>query len=536
MIGKAVSHFLIREKLGEGGMGQVYLAEDTDLGRRVALKFLPPSHDPDPANRERLLQEARIAASLNHPGICTIHEIGATDDGRQFIAMEYIAGETLEEHLAGEPLAEDRALELIRKIAQGLAHAHAAGIIHRDIKASNIMITPAGEPKILDFGLARLETGPRLTRPGSIMGTMAYMSPEQVQGEDPDRLLPVFNVMILTAAVVLVVNLLRKEFRSHFLLRKLVMGGLTALVFIVLENLRSLHLVVLPFDFEVFGVVILFGTLGYLAVSHLIGVTRRLTSLEQELATARQIQKSILPHNPPRLPGLDIATRYLPMTEVAGDFFDFARIDDKCCGFLIADVSGHGVPAALIAAMVKVAFLAQADHHRRPDRLFTGMNEMLGHRLEGQFVTAGYAFVDTGAGKLHYAGAGHPPLIVRSPDGRIRELASQGLMLEPFPEAEYATAECDLHAGDRVLLYTDGIVETFNRQEEEFGDRRLKDLLTSCSELSPEQVADRLIQEIKAWADTGSDGSLGDDLTMIVIDVLPGGDDHAQGNPRTHHR
>jgi len=186
LIGKVISHFRILEKLGEGAMGQVYLAEDTDLGRRVALKFIPPSPDPHSQNEVRLLQEARIAASLNHPGICTVYEIGETGDGRRFIAMENITGETLEDRLAGEPLEVDQTLELIQKIAQGLAHAHSAGIIHRDIKTSNIMITSDGEPKILDFGLARLSSAPRLTRPGTVMGTMAYMSPEQVQGEDPD--------------------------------------------------------------------------------------------------------------------------------------------------------------------------------------------------------------------------------------------------------------------------------------------------------------------------------------------------------------
>ncbi len=186
MIGKVISHFRILEKLGEGAMGQVYLAEDTDLGRRVALKFIPPSPEPNSQNEVRLLQEARIAASLNHPGICTVYEIGETGEGRRFIAMENISGETLEDRLTGEPLELDQTLDLIRKTAQGLAHAHAAGIIHRDIKTSNIMITSEGEPKILDFGLARLATAPRLTRPGTVMGTMAYMSPEQVQGEDPD--------------------------------------------------------------------------------------------------------------------------------------------------------------------------------------------------------------------------------------------------------------------------------------------------------------------------------------------------------------
>ena len=187
--------------------------------------------------------------------------------------------------------------------------------------------------------------------------------------------------MILAGAVVIVTSLLQPESRNHPELKKLVIGGLCSLVFIVLENLRSLDLVRISFDVEWIGVVILYGTLGYIAVDHFIGVERRLTALQQELATARQIQFSILPRDPPVTPRLAIATRYLPMTEVAGDFFDFAKVDAERCGFLIADVSGHGVPAALVAAMVKVAFQAQACHRETPERVLAGMNEMLGHIL-----------------------------------------------------------------------------------------------------------------------------------------------------------
>ena len=187
MIGKSISHFRILEKLGEGGMGQVFLAHDTDLDRRVALKFLPPSPQNVSESQVRLLQEARLAASLNHPNICTVHEIGETDDGGRFIAMENVPGESLEERLDRGHMEWPEARDQIRKIARGLAHAHTADIIHRDIKPSNIMITPEGEPKILDFGLARLTADPRLTRTGAVMGTMAYLSPEQLLGEDPDN-------------------------------------------------------------------------------------------------------------------------------------------------------------------------------------------------------------------------------------------------------------------------------------------------------------------------------------------------------------
>ncbi len=343
---------------------------------------------------------------------------------------------------------------------------------------------------------------------------------------DPLRFVQAFDILILAGAAVIVATLLQPGSRKHPGLKKLVIGGLCSLVFIVLNNLSSLGLVRIP-DVEWIGVVILFGTLGYMTVGHFIGIERRLTALQQELATARQIQFSILPHESPATKHMAIATRYLPMTEVAGDFFDFAEIDAQRCGFLIADVSGHGVPAALIAAMVKVAFKTQAACWESPAQVLTGMNEILGHRRDGQFVTAGYAFIDTTTGKLRYAGAGHPPLYIVSGGDEVQELSPEGLMLGPFPEARFVEAKRDLAPGDRILMYTDGMVEAFNRQDEEFGEERLKRLLCAGTGLSAEEMADRLLLEIKDWAGIGEGDTLEDDLTLIIIDFLPGGSVHA---------
>lgn len=344
---------------------------------------------------------------------------------------------------------------------------------------------------------------------------------------DPHRLLYVFNILILLGAVVIVTSLLQRETRNHPELKVLIIGGVCSLLFIVLENLRSLDLIPVRFDVEWIGVIIFYGVLGYIAVGHLIGVERQLAALHQELETARRIQFSILPHESPATTHLAIATRYQPMAEVAGDYFDFAHIDAQRCGFLIADVSGHGVPAALIASMVKVAFQAQAEHREIPEQVLAGMNGILGHRLEGQFVTAGYAFIDTASGKLRYAGAGHPPLYILSSGGELCELASEGLMLGPFAEARYAGTERNLLPGDRILMYSDGIIEVFNRRGEEFGVRRLKDILCQETGLTAEEMADRLLLETKTWAGIGKGGTLEDDLTLIIIDVLSGGNHRA---------
>ena len=185
MIGKEISHYRILSKLGEGGMGVVYKAEDLALGRTVALKFLPPDSVAREEDRARLVHEARAAAALLHPNICPIHEI-AESEGRIFIAMACIEGRSLKDRIAEGPLPLDETLSIARQIGDALASAHAKGIIHRDIKPGNVMLTNEGRPMLMDFGLAKVSGATKLTRTGTTMGTVAYMSPEQVKGVEAD--------------------------------------------------------------------------------------------------------------------------------------------------------------------------------------------------------------------------------------------------------------------------------------------------------------------------------------------------------------
>jgi TolB-like protein len=187
MIGETISHYKILEKLGQGGMGEVYRAEDTKLKRIVALKVLPAELVRDEEARSRFLREAQAASALQHENICAIHEIGETPDGRPFICMDCYDGVTLKEKIAAAPLAIGDAIETAEQIAAGLAEAHGAKIVHRDIKPANVMVTRRGVAKILDFGLAKPAGAATLTKASSTMGTVAYMSPEQARGDEVDH-------------------------------------------------------------------------------------------------------------------------------------------------------------------------------------------------------------------------------------------------------------------------------------------------------------------------------------------------------------
>jgi serine/threonine protein kinase len=186
MIGRTVSHYRIIERLGGGGMGVVYKAEDMALRRFVALKFLPPEMTRDLEAKSRFVAEARAASSVDHPNICTVHEIGETEDGQLFICMTLYAGGNLCTKIRGGQLAVSEALRICIQTGKGLAKAHAQGIVHRDIKPANIMLTDEGQVKIVDFGLAKLAGQSALTRSGRAAGTLAYMSPEQARGESVD--------------------------------------------------------------------------------------------------------------------------------------------------------------------------------------------------------------------------------------------------------------------------------------------------------------------------------------------------------------
>jgi sigma-B regulation protein RsbU (phosphoserine phosphatase) len=248
-------------------------------------------------------------------------------------------------------------------------------------------------------------------------------------------------------------------------------------------------------------------------------IAQQLQAINVELEMARQIQLSILPRDTPKLSGLEIAARYIPMTSVAGDFYDFIIVDDKHVGVLIADVSGHGLPSALIASMLQVALTAQAVNASDPARVLSGLNQALCGKFERNFVTAAYVYVDMEKKMMTYAGAGHPPILFwRSSPGKVSEIVENGLFLGMFPEATYASLQLPVASNDRVVLYTDGIPETKSPSEQEFGTARFMKFMDNNQTLPIDHFADGLLDELARWSGQPRGQGQQDDITVLTID------------------
>jgi phosphoserine phosphatase RsbU/P len=247
-------------------------------------------------------------------------------------------------------------------------------------------------------------------------------------------------------------------------------------------------------------------------------LAQQLATIQKELETARQIQLSILPKEVPQLLDLDIAARYIPMTAVAGDFYDFIRAGERQLAVLVADVSGHGMPAALIASMLKIALAGQVVNAADPAKVLAGLNQALCGKFQHHFVTAAYVFVDIEKQTLTYAGAGHPPLLLWGGHNEgVREVEENGLFLGKFPWATYTSVELPFSQDSWALLYTDGIPETTNNSGQEFATSRFIQFLKSDKSSSADQFVDRLLHEVSVWAGRGENVELDDDITVVAL-------------------
>jgi phosphoserine phosphatase RsbU/P len=293
--------------------------------------------------------------------------------------------------------------------------------------------------------------------------------------------------------------------------------GLSIFVAVVLwDNLKGVFSISSP-RIEPFGFVAFLGSLGYVAARRTLQRDQQLSEIQKELEVARRIQLSILPAEFPNSAHFRVAARYVPMTSVAGDFYDYIVADNQQAGILIADVSGHGVPAALIASMVKLAAASQRPIAADPSRLLSRMNSALFGNTQDQFVTAAYVHLNSESRELRYSAAGHPPMLLLR-DDRIIQVEENGLILASFDFAAYSNATRRLETGDRILLYTDGIVEASNASGDFLGHDALCELLRKTAGLSSSEAADSIMSSVRQWA-----AKQEDDLTVLVCDYVGDG-------------
>ncbi len=336
---------------------------------------------------------------------------------------------------------------------------------------------------------------------GLFFGTFAF---------GPLRIFGLINdVIIISLLAVLVVQTRSKlaTGRDFVIIRR---GLVVFAAFALCKNFASI--LNRPFNLEAIGFAFFLGTLGYVAARRTLERDYQLGELQRELEVATRIQMANLPPAYPNSSSFSVASRYVPMTSVAGDFYDFLVADETQAGLLIADVSGHGVPAALIASMVKLAASSQRAHAAEPAALLSGMNAALCGNTQDQFVTAAYVHLDAASASLRYSAAAHPPLLLLR-DGAVRAIEENGLLLGAFPSAVFSTAVHPLAPGDRLVLYTDGVIEAADAKQEEFGQSRLQALLRKGAHLAPQAAADLIIGSVQTWSK-----SQDDDLTVLVCD------------------
>ncbi len=337
-----------------------------------------------------------------------------------------------------------------------------------------------------------------------------------------DTLLPYNNFLAVCAviclATVVVVPRLSKRFLT-FPNRILTLGTLIFTADALFRNVWGwlrLPRIELPLLDELAFACFLF-SFAYVAAQKVFANERRLLSIENELDVARQIQASILPTNVPHVESLRISALYQPMTAVGGDFYEFLPIDAHHVGFLVADVSGHGVPAALIAAMLKVAIQSVLPCASAPAEVMQGLNRVLLDQLHGQFVTAAYMWLDLEKRIGLYSAAGHPPLL-RWRAGTLERIECNGLLFGVMPEPDYPVCALELDPGDRFLLCTDGVLEPENAAGEPFGDLALELTMRKNQAHTPAELLDDLLEDIRRWQPAPA--AQQDDITLVAVDVL----------------
>lgn len=336
---------------------------------------------------------------------------------------------------------------------------------------------------------------------------------------------PVNRVLLFLWFFVWIANVLfiRRQRTAELIVLRISL--LAVLVGPVNDNLVNLHLLPWEFSLQLPGFIVLLIGLGYIAAHRFFSNEKKLLMIQHEIEIARRIQQSNLPGDLRPHPGINIVARYVPMSEVAGDFYDFQMKDEASLNVLIADVSGHGVGAALIGSMLKIAFASQVEHLSDPAAVLTEINRILYGKMEGSFVTACSLFIDVANGTLLYANAGHPPpFLLRKSKKEVHRLSGGGTILGPFPGSNYENELLHLSMDDRLVLFTDGIVEARNKAGKFFGDDQFEEFLQQHSDESADRTADQLLERLFEWSGRSNESVSDDDLTFIIIDVASGYD------------
>jgi phosphoserine phosphatase RsbU/P len=336
-----------------------------------------------------------------------------------------------------------------------------------------------------------------------------------------DKLILYNNVVAAAALTVLLVVVAVPGLSRKLLIlpnRAVVVGG--TLVFALEALYYSLSFLLHYQTWRItgsLGLAVLLFSFGYVAVQIALASERRLVSIEGELSIAREIQASILPSNNPELKNLHVAALYRPMTDIAGDFYDFIPVDPNRTGFLVADVTGHGVPAALISSMIKVAMQSVLPSAHDPQEVLRELNRILCVQLRTRLVSAAYLWLDTENRIALYSAAGHPPLVLWRA-GQFERIESNGLLLGIFPDADYPLHKMPIRSGDRLLLYTDGVSEPENANRDAFGDHKLEQVVRDNQSRPPAEFLDQILSAIHDWQPPSTPQH--DDITMVAIDVV----------------
>ena len=324
--------------------------------------------------------------------------------------------------------------------------------------------------------------------------------------------------IILFDIVVIIGVLIKHSMRGDRDAKIMLIGTFVYGIIVLSSVISSLQLTISGYEFKIhWGMFIFVLSMLYIMVNRFSEINENLIRIEEELVVARQIQLSILPETLPKLKNFDIAAAYLPLNSVGGDFYDFIIQDENRIGVIVTDVSGHGVPSALISSMVKIAFHQETENVSKPEIMLQNINRNMANKFQKQFLTACYVYIDKEKGFLNTANAAHVGLILLKRNGELAVVNPRGRIIGIFDEIKCESESTDIEKGDRIVIYTDGIIEGIDKNGEIFGDNNLLKIIEEKKELAGQDLIGHIIERISLWI--GLDKGFDDDITIVVIDI-----------------